>query len=185
MTNPPWSERGPDDSAIDAAFAEIVAGWNLEVDPHRPGSPAAPGPPSTPSDGPPEPPDPSERSGRNGPSDRPGAAEPAVRPSAPPAPPFAVAPEGWRVHVPPEDDERTDDDFEPPDPPLPRGEWRFWVAVLGLVLGPVVLIAWALTGPHSTSLPYVLAGVATIAGFVALMSGLPEQHDEDDDGARV
>ena len=41
MTNPPFSDRGPDDSAIDAAFAEIVAGWNLEVDPPRPG-PTAP-----------------------------------------------------------------------------------------------------------------------------------------------
>lgn len=196
MTNPPWPDRGPDDqdrgpggdADVDAAFAAIIAGWDLEADPSRrptpnlpPGSANKPNvlgaPPADRSDAPVEP-----RA-----ADGEAAAEATPRSAAPPAPPapsFAVAPAGWRVHVPPDDDDLPDEAFEQPDPPLPRGA-RFWAAVTGLLFGPVLFVVWAMTAPHSTSLPYLLAGLATLAGFVALITALPERHDEDDDGARV
>lgn len=195
MTNPPWPDRGPDDqdrgpggdADVDAAFAAIIAGWDLEADlsrrpapnlppgtvdrPHVVGSP----PVSDPSAAPVEP-----RAGDGAPP----APEATPLSESPSSPAFAVAPEGWRVHVPPDDDDLPDETFEQPDPPLPRGA-RFWAAVTGLVFGPVLFVVWALTAPHSTSLPYVLAGLAMLAGFVALITALPERHDEDDDGARV
>lgn len=176
VTNPPWPDGGPNDpdrnpgdSDIDAVFAAIVAGWDREADPdHRT-------PPTT-----------SAPAAAGGTAGAPNPAPPEAPPEPPvDAPAFALAPQGWRVHVPPDDDQAGDDGFEPPDPPLPRGDLRFWLAVGGLVLGPVVFIVWALTGPHSTTLPYVLAGLGTVAGFAAVISQLPERHDEDDDGARV
>lgn len=218
MTNPPWTGRGPDDpepgrddADIDAAFAAIVAGWDLEAHPDRPGWEAKPAR-TDPAD-PTGPTGPLGAPGRPGRADEPGAAR-AAAPGGPTAGGpddghedghddgadgehddgrvaegssavrgFVVAPEGWRVHVPPDDD-LEDDTFTPPDPPLPRGG-RFWAALAGLVIGPLIFIVWALTGPHSTTLPYLLAALATLAGFAALISQLPEQHDEDDDGARV
>ncbi len=146
----------PDD--IDARFAEIVAGWDVTA-------------PDEPSGGLTEPAAEDER-----PEPLPAA------PAEPRRPTFQVAPSAWRVHTPPEEE---DEEFVAPDPPLPRGDVVFWVGVLGLALGPVVFIAWVLTGPHSTNLPLALAALGTIAGFAALIARMPGQRDEDDDGAVV
>ncbi|WP_162872803.1 hypothetical protein [Austwickia chelonae] len=108
----------------------------------------------------------------------------APAPAEPRRPSFDVAPAGWRVHLPPEEVPE-DDDFEEPDPPLPRGDLQFWGALAGIVGGPVVFVGWALTGPHTTHLPLWLSGMATAAGFALLVRRLPERHDDGDDGARV
>ncbi|GAB77625.1 hypothetical protein SAMN05421595_1463 [Austwickia chelonae] len=156
MTKPTPQDRTPDDERIDAAFAAIVAEWERDTGPGR--SHTA-----------------TEKT--NSSPVLPARPEPR-RPS------FAVAPEGWRVHLPPEEVPE-DDDFEEPDPPLPRGDLQFWGALAGIVGGPVVFVGWALTGPHTTHLPLWLSGLATAAGFALLVRKLPEQHDEGDDGARV
>jgi len=201
VTNPPWQDRTPDDADIDAAFAAIVAGWDRDAEPvlgtRSPGTPAptevrrAPdGPPAEPGQRPGDVPghqageQPGDQAGER-PGD--GRSDPGPAPPPPPArvTPFEVAPTGWRVHIPQADEDLDEEGFQAPDPPLPRGNPLFWVAFAGLVLGPLGFVGWALTGPHSTNLPYLLAAIATLAGFVALIKGLPERHDEDDDGARV
>jgi len=155
----PSGER-PDDE-IDEVFAQIVAGWDdpaVVPDEHVAGPPQAP----------------------------------ATRPDRPPAEPtgsarpFQVAPPGWRVHITPTEEELDEvDGFVPPDPPLPKGDPVFWGAVLGLVLGPILLILLVVTNPYGDKLPMWGAGLLTVTGFALLVSRLPTRHDDDDDGARV
>ena len=74
----------------------------------------------------------------------------------------------------------------PPPPPLPRGDLRTrvaWAAVLG---GPAVLFTAGILGWHLDDYVLLLAAVAFLAGFVALVAGLKDRDDEDgDDGAVV
>ena len=74
----------------------------------------------------------------------------------------------------------------PPPPPLPRADLRTrvaWAAVLG---GPAVLFTAGILGWHLDDYVLLLAAVAFLAGFVALVAGLKDRDDEDgDDGAVV
>lgn len=160
-------DRGSDPD-IDAAFAAIVAGWD---DPSTPPFPGAEGRDEAASG--------QEGEGR-------GAPGPASLPPGPREPrrPFDVAPPGWRVHVPPEPDPE-DEEFEPPDPPLPRWDPLLWCAVAGIVLGPVLLITLVLFSPHGSKLPMWLAAGMTAGGLGVLLARLPGGHDDEDDGARV
>jgi len=93
---------------------------------------------------------------------------------------------GWRVHVPPEDEEET---FVPPPPqPLPAvlTDWPFYLALGGLVLGPLALVLLVMLAPTERHLMWVAAGL-TMAGFVTLVLRQPLDRDPDDtdDGARV
>lgn len=169
MTKPQWSDRSSDDADIDAEFAAIVAGWNKEA-------------PAT--------------GNRTGSSGTPPVVKPGTEPNRlgapilPPARPeprrpvFDVAPPAWRVHLVPEEVEE-EDGFTEPDPPLPRGDLRFWGAVIGLTVGPIVFMGWALTGPHTTHLPLALSGLGTVAGFALLVTRPSPDEDNGDDGARV
>lgn len=193
MTNPPWQDRSPDDADVDAAFAAIVAGWDRTAEPgrrsERGNGRTATGPTDETTDAREQ--EDLEQEDRDRGAERSAGATnppPAALPPAPrepPRPAFDVAPDAWRVHIPPDDADQADEGFEQPDPPLPKGDVRYWLALAGLVLGPLVFIVWALSGPHSTTLPLYLSGLATLLGFVALVSRLPDKHDEDDNGARV
>ena len=78
-----------------------------------------------------------------------------------------------------------DEEFEPPDPPLPRWDPLLWCAVAGIVLGPVLLITLVLFQPYGSKLPMWLAAGMTAGGLGVLLARLPGGHDDDDDGARV
>lgn len=158
---------GPDPD-IDAAFAAIVAGWDA---PSAPPDPEADGRDEASSD----------RASEGHVSPGPAALPPAPRE---PRRVFDVAPPGWRVHVPP-DPEPEDEEFEPPDPPLPRWDPLLWCAVAGIVLGPVLLITLVLFQPYGSKLPMWLAAGMTAGGLGVLLARLPGGHDDDDDGARV
>lgn len=159
-------DRGPDPD-IDAAFAAIVAGWDAPGETRHPGVEGAAGV------------DPADST----PGSAPG---PASLPPAPREPRrvFDVAPSAWRVHVPPTPDPE-DDEFEPPDPPLPGWDPLLWCAVAGIVLGPVLLVALVLFQPYGSKLPMWLAAGMTAAGLGILLMRLPGARDDDDDGAQV
>ena len=153
-----------DAASIDSAFADIVAGFNLTSD-RQLGAWSAveelDGPPAAPGvPGVPGVP-------TSGTGSYTGWAD-LLRPE--PAP----APEPEERYVP------------PPPPPLPRADLRTrvaWAAVLG---GPAVLFTAGILGWHLDDYVLLLAAVAFLAGFVALVAGLKDRDDEDgDDGAVV
>lgn len=91
----------------------------------------------------------------------------------------------WRVHTPPED---VDDDFVPPRPAPPSGnDVTFWLALVGIVGGPLWIIYLAVAAPYSSRLWLALAITATLAGFALMVMRLPARRDpeSDDDGAVV
>ncbi|MEP7160314.1 MAG: hypothetical protein ABI746_04360 [Dermatophilaceae bacterium] len=172
MTPPAWADDGPDRGDvperddIDAAFAAIVASWDCGVEP-SPRSPSG------------------DTSLGAAPDD---VAQPAELPPAPREPQglvFDIAPTAWRVHVPAPEDPAEPDEFEEPDPPLPRWDPLLWCAVAGVVLGPVLLVLLVLFQPYGGRLPLWVAGGMTLGAFGILVSRLPGAHDDDDDGARV
>ncbi|GAB49483.1 hypothetical protein [Mobilicoccus pelagius] len=93
----------------------------------------------------------------------------------------------WRTYSPPEDPD--DETFTPPPPePLPAffTDWPFYLALCGLVLGPVGLVLLVVFAPTERHLMWGAAAL-TIAGFVTLVLRQPHDRDPDDtdDGARV
>jgi hypothetical protein len=74
----------------------------------------------------------------------------------------------------------------PPPPPLPHADLRTriaWAAVLG---GPSVLFAAGILGWHLNDMVLLLAAVAFLGGFVALVARLKDRpDDETDDGAVI
>lgn len=93
---------------------------------------------------------------------------------------------GWRVHTPPEE---PDENFVPPRPaPPPGNDVTFWLALGGIVGGPLWLIYLAVAAPYSSRLWFALAIAAALAGFGLMVMRLPARRDpeqEDDDGAVV
>ena len=90
---------------------------------------------------------------------------------------------GWRGYAPPEDDEH----FDPPAPTLPPAhDATYWLAVLGICLGPLVIV-WAAVLSHNPDPGWwVLFGLAvTVAGFALMVLRGPGDRDPDDNGARV
>jgi hypothetical protein len=152
------SPLGPEE--VDAAFADIVA--RLEETPE-----------------PPSPPSPSEDT-------------PAAAPVVNPAPlPWRVDPTGSLEKALLSEDEELfgeEESFVPAAPAAlpPATDRTFWVALAGLVLGPVLLLV-ALLGRDSLSSWWAWAGLALlVAGFGALVARLPrDRQDDGDNGARV
>ena len=149
------------DVDIDAAFAQIVAGYDRDTAGTQPVLP--PGSPT---------------------SQPPG-----------PQPPSQTGPDastlGWGDLLRPTPAEPTDDASDryvpPPPPPLPETDaiTRFgWAGVLG---GPAVLFGAVLFDWQLESWLLLLAAAAFLAGFVALVSRLDHDRDDDDpdDGAVV
>jgi hypothetical protein len=156
---------------VEAAFADIVAHWDdasrtpvgtwpaqEDVDPVQPDE-AAPEPP-------------------------PEAAPMSF--SAYDGPHVPLAPEGWsqREELPAAEPEG----YVPPEPPpLPRGDtlgWLAWTAVLG---GPVFLLMASLWWTDIGRFWIMIAVLAFIAGFAAIVARLPNHRSDDDtdDGAVV
>lgn len=153
------SSLGPEE--VDKAFADIVARLD-----------DAPGPPPSSS------------------SDEPAAASPkAVNPTPVP---WRVDPTGSVEKALLSEDAELfggdDERFVPaPTQALPPAtDKTFWVALVGLALGPVLLLV-ALLGRDSLSSWWAWAGlVLLVAGFGALVMRLPrEREDPGDNGARV
>lgn len=159
------SPLGPEE--VDAAFAEIVA--RLEEEEEEESSAPQPEPP----------------------------ADDRVPPAAPakPAPvPWRVDPTGSVAGALLSSDEELfgdkgaedeDDGFVPPPPAdlPPVHDTTFWLALVGLVLGPVLLVV-AVVGGDDVSSWWARCGIGLlVVGFGALVSRLPRERD--DDGARV
>lgn len=88
-----------------------------------------------------------------------------------------------RSYEPPEED----DHFVPPEPPpLPAGDLHFWAIVVGLTVGPLLVVLSAvipLLGRAWTTVGVLLA----ITGFVLLVLRQPRRRrlDDGDMGAQV
>lgn len=95
-------------------------------------------------------------------------------------PPPAAA--GWRQGA--EVDEEDDHFVPPPPPPLPAGDLHFWGIVIGLTLGPVLLVL-ANVVPLLRGEVWSWLGIGLcVAGFVLLVLRLPT-HRDGDWGAQV
>jgi hypothetical protein len=181
------------DADLDAAFAEIVAGWDDETTDPVPRWPASEdtasedtasdaGSDPTPDAGAPPP------RGGTGLRDEPSSSMEQIRfvrdhglptPDPSPAPP-PPGPRDWELAA------AQDDHYEPPEPPpIPRGDLTSQLAWAGVLLGPVFLLFAGLFWRDVSRLWLALATVAFIAGFVVLVMRLPQSRDEDDDGAVV
>lgn len=126
---------------------------------------------------------------REPPTDEPSPRPPSARPDPVP---WRVDPSGsvadallgdqqW------EQDEDDDEGFVPgPTAPLPpRRDRTFWMALLGLTIGPALVLWVALVGPGGIALMR-LGILAMVAGFVALVVRQPTRRGDDPDhGARV
>jgi hypothetical protein len=89
----------------------------------------------------------------------------------------------WRGYLPDEPDEH----FEPPEPQLPPAhDATYWLAVVGLVAGPL-LVLWAvvLSGDPDPGWLIVAGLLLTIGGFGLLIMRGSGERDPDDDGSRV
>ncbi|WP_052466753.1 hypothetical protein [Mobilicoccus massiliensis] len=206
-TSPGGGER--DD--IDALFADIVARWDDPPDEARAGaSTERPAPPLDPASPRPRDPaaghDPSSADASSADSPPVSDVFPAsdVSPTSEASPTSDVSPTSgatpahepmpqpaetaaWRQHVPPEDDD--EEGFVPPPPsPLPPvlTDWSFYLALVGLVGGPLWLLYLVFVTPTEHRQMWA-AGALTIAGFVTLVLRQPHDRDpdDDDDGARV
>ncbi|MGL4744968.1 MAG: hypothetical protein ACRCXL_11350 [Dermatophilaceae bacterium] len=161
-----------DERDVDARFASIVAAWDG-------GSP-------TTALGGEQPPDAEPRPGSD--PDGEAAAEPAGTEAAP----FVVVPgSSWRTPSTGQDaaEHDTDDDhFEPPPVALPPQEdLHFWSALVGLVLGPALLLYVAIGRPGHSARWFAAAVLLTLVGFGLLLLRQPRERDpaDPDDGARV
>lgn len=168
------AEAGPDtdsDADIDAEFARIVAAWEHEADE---------APEQAPEQAPPEP----------GPRPAPGYDPAALdrqaftgwTPAAPdPVPPRPRAEDdepGWRSYSVSEEDHY----IPPPPPPLPAGDLGFWGIVVGLVLGPLILVLNVGLGLGSGSIWPILGGGLSLLGVTLLILRLPRDRDPHDPG---
>ncbi|GAB3596783.1 hypothetical protein GCM10027446_24070 [Angustibacter peucedani] len=192
---------GERDADLDAAFAEIVAGWDdvavgpvpswpasEDVDP-EPEAPEAPGAredrrtPPTSMDQLRLERDRADQRERGEPRDRRSDDPPVVRPVEPVGPlagPRELGPRDWELAAQPEDH------YEPPEPPpLPRGDLTAQLAWAGLLLGPAFLLFAALFWRDVGRLWVAVAAAAFVGGFVALVVRLPHSRGEDDDDGAV
>lgn len=84
--------------------------------------------------------------------------------------------------------EDADDDFVPDPVDLPPTEdLHYWGAVIGLVLGPIVVIYVAIAQPFYATW-WLLGGLGLcVGGFALLVLRSPHKrdHEDDDSGARV
>jgi general stress protein CsbA len=153
---------------IDAAFADIVAGFADTAAGDPADSPVARWP---------------------APEDLETSTDPGA--GSPPMPSRVVrsAP-GWDVPEPaPEPPPPTVDAEErfvpPPPPPLPETDASTRFAWAAVVTGPVLLVAAALTGWQPPDWLLGLAAVGFVGGFVALVARLKDRPDDDPDGGAV
>ena len=108
--------------------------------------------------------------------------QPPVLP--PPGHPEAVPiPQVWRAF---EVDDDYEEHFEPPPvAPLPVGDLQFWGIIVGMGGGPLLLM-YLMFFNRGAGTSWILASIAlSVGGFALLVSRLPSQQEDDDDGARL
>ncbi len=118
--------------------------------------------------------------------------QPADHDTDPDAPPPSVLPPAasggaarWRQWEGAEAADLADDHFVPPEPPpLPAGDLHFWAILVGLTLGPLVLLLSTVVPLLDGPVWGVLGVVLSVGGFVLLVMRSPGRGD-DDWGARV
>jgi len=93
------------------------------------------------------------------------------------------APQGWRAHEVHDDEE---EHFEPRAvTPLPVGDLQFWAILVGMIGGPLLLV-YLVFFNRSLSSYWTLTAIAmSVGGFALLVSRLPGNEGDDDDGARL
>lgn len=106
------------------------------------------------------------------------------RTSVPPGDSPAVpAPQGWRTH---EVDDEEEEHFEPPPvSPLPVGDLQFWAILAGMIGGPLLLVYLVFFNRNLSHYWTLISIAMSVGGFVLLVSRLPGQEGDDDDGARL
>ena len=101
-----------------------------------------------------------------------------------PAQPQALpTPQVWRAQG---VDDGYEEHFEPPAvAPLPVGDLQFWAIIAGMGGGPLLLLYLVLFNREAGSF-WILAAIAmSVGGFALLVSRLPGNQGDDDDGARL
>jgi len=92
------------------------------------------------------------------------------------------SPQGWRTHEVEEEEEH----FEPlPVSPLPVGDVQFWAILAGMIGGPLLLVYLVFFNRNLSHYWTLVAIAMSVGGFVLLVSRLPGQEGDDDDGARL
>lgn len=91
-------------------------------------------------------------------------------------------PQVWRAH----EVEDYEDHFQPPAAnPLPAGDLQFWAIIAGMGGGPLLLLYLVFFNRDASSYWILTAIALCVGGFALLVSRMPGNHDENDDGARL
>jgi hypothetical protein len=180
--NEPDRRHPPDGFDADAIFADIVAHLNdAAVEPEREGKRSAEG-------GTAAAPDESADAAEDSATDqRPGESwSPVNQPPVLPLPGHPEAlptPQGWRAYEVGDDSE---EHFQPPPvAPLPVGDLQFWGILAGMVGGPLLLLYLILFNRDAGSSWILTSIVMSVGGFALLVSRLPGDREDDDDGVRL
>jgi len=176
---------GLDDDAI---FADIVAHLNDDVadEPlHHAAQDGVADDESTHEDDPnpgPEPKEPPESGQPRGEQDHWPDDAPPLSPAAD-DPHGVPTPQVWRAQ--PVDDEDQEHFEPPPVTPLPVGDLQFWAIIAGMGGGPLLLLYLAFFNRDAGSYWILIALAMSIGGFALLVSRMPGQQEDDDDGSRL
>ena len=80
---------------------------------------------------------------------------------------------------------RAQDSFGDGEAPLPVGDLQFWAIIAGMGGGPLLLLYLVLFNREAGNFWILTAIAMSVGGFVLLVSRLPGNQEEDDDGARL
>jgi hypothetical protein len=104
-------------------------------------------------------------------------------PPTPGQPQALPVPQVWRAH---EVDDDHEEHFEPrPVAPLPVGDLQFWAIIAGMGGGPLLLLYLVLFNREAGGYWIPAAIAMSVGGFALLVSRLPGNQGDDDDGARL
>ena len=177
---------GQRDAQLDAQFAAIVAGWDQDSADPVPRWPANEDRAEAAEEQPQPPPATSMeqiRYVRDHGLPTPAPPRPEDEPDEPAAAATSGAPTGprdWELAA------RPDEHFVPPEPPpLPRGDLVSRLAWGGVLLGPLLLLLFALFWQDATRLWIAAACAAFVGGFATLVLRLPDRREHDDDDGAV
>ena len=179
--NEPDRRQTSDGFDHDAMFADIVAHWSDVAEERAPVE--GPSRESAPDDAAADEESTDEEPLRQPPPHHHFPTEPTPVQPTPSEPRDIPAPQAWRAH---DVDSEYEEHFEPPPTaPLPAGDLQFWAILAGMVGGPLLLLYLVLFNREAGSF-WILAAIAiSVGGFALLVSRLPRDHQDDDDGARL